>query len=111
VKRGRFRLGRAENGQGYIYAPDGRPVLHYWFFWGARLGNHKEWNLWLMDDAGEDIEQLAAIHGGYTRSTVHYLNTGAFFEPYHAEEFLSKQAVSRLDELRSKYLDPQPTPA
>lgn len=97
----RFKFGRGEDGFNYIFNPLGRAVLRYAALPRGRLGNRREWDLWLLDGHGDDAEQLACCHGGLTRSVMKFLNTGAFIEEWHSGEFMSDEAVGKLRELRA----------
>lgn len=108
----KFKLAIGDNGKRYIYAPDGTPVLHYWWCLFGRIGNHKEFNMYVVDENGEYIisKPIACTYGGMARTIVHFLNTGQWKNDYDESELI-EGGKEHLLQIRHKYINSEPAAA
>ncbi len=93
MKRAYFKCGIGEDGNHYIYSPDGLPVLQYQFLSIGRMGATREYNIWLPDETGKFLRNTVA--------TLRYLNGGELLDWESYE--LSGETLEYLDSLRERY--------
>ena len=93
-----------KDGRHYIYAPDGTPVLRYCFTRLGRVGNLREFCMWLVrPDGTESTRELIACHGGQARMVLCYLNTGVMYEGDRNWAGLDEHDLDTLRLLRQQY--------
>lgn len=102
---GRFKLGtlRLKGGatKRVVRAPDGTAVLRYLTLRWSRVGNLREFGVWLLDGRGRDGEQIISTHGGLALALLRYLNGEPVADAYAESEL--RHALPHLDRLRARY--------